>query len=62
MIKRIIAILLLAFMLLTLCGCESESARLQRKLDEATHQAEVAREKAKEAQERLAIVEAIFGE
>lgn len=61
MIKRIVAALLLALMVLTLCGCESKSARLQRKLDEATREAQEARERANKAQENLAILESILG-
>lgn len=60
--KRIISVLLLVLILLTLCSCESDLEKAQRKADEAAQRYTEAQRKADEAKEKVRILEHYLGD
>lgn len=59
--RKMIAIMLLILTMISLCSCESDVEKAQRKLDAASQAAQEARQKANEAREKVEILEAILG-
>lgn len=59
--KKVLAVFLLVFTLLSLCSCESEMERAERKLRESEKQAEEARKNAVDAWKELRTLETILG-
>lgn len=59
--KKVLAVFLLVFTLLSLCSCESEIERAECKLRESEKQAEEARKNAVDAWKELRTLETILG-